>query len=248
MSELEEYKKRQRELVASRKIKSEMPDGVLPEPQYAEHIEPKTLKEKWQNYWYHYKWLTIGLFCLVVFGGFAIWQFAFPQRYDAALSIATEWPMEAYQPQIAEPVKALLEDSDGNGKIELELQLYQMSPAGTSDTSLLEASNTRLLGNLSRGEYFLYLVDDAGYEFLKESGALLVDLSGDADAAQLDGTDRYRLEGTALGEQIALDPQLGNFTLCFLDPEVYGDRMEDKNIHRAYEQQWELFQALLSAK
>ena len=251
MSELDEYKRQQQEMMEARKAKQELEDGVLPEPQHAEHIPPKTFREKWQNYWYHYKWLTFGV---IFFGGLAIWLLAsllFPQRYDSSFSILTEWSLSAYAEQISAPVEKLLEDYDGNGKVELEVQVYQ-APVADSDSSTVDpqvviANTTRLMGNLSVGTYFIYLLDDVGYEYMQQNELQFLDLSAYVSEDRLEGNDRYRLVESELGSQMGLNPQLGNFTLCFLDPDSLGGRMEkDADIQEAYERQWELFQALLA--
>lgn len=251
MSELDEYKKQQQEMIEARRLKQELADGVLPEPQHAEHLPPKTFREKWQNYWYHYKWLTFGV---IFFGGLGIWllmSLLFPQRYDSSFSIMTEWSMSAYQEQITAPVQNLLQDYDGNGKVELEVQVYQApsvdSEESTTDPQLVIANATRLMGNLSVGTYFIYLVDDVGYEYLKQNELQFLDLSEYVSEDRLEGGDRYQLIESELGSQMGLNPQFGNFTLCFLDPDSLGGRAEtDEEIREAYERQWELFQALLA--
>lgn len=249
MSEMDEYKKRRQEAMEARKIRQEMPDGVLPEPQYAEHIEPKTFKEKWQNYWYHYKWRTIvvAFFCLL--GIAMIWQFGFPQKYDTSLSIVTQWPMELYQQQIMTPVQELMPDYDENGKKELNCLTYQVSsPDGSLSADIEQSSYARLIGTLSEGQHFIYLVDDAGYDYLLSLEIPMLDLTEYADADRLKGNDRYQFLETKLGASMELEKELGELTLCFLDPAAYGERIEEKDISQAYERQWDMFQLLLAAE
>ena len=248
MTELERIQKEQREAMEARKRKVELPGGVLPEPQRAEHIEPKTFKEKWTNYWYHYKWLTFGVAFFGILGIALILQILFPTKYDTAFSVVSMLPMDTVQDVLSAPLLTEMQDYDGNGEKLLDLQFYQIprydeNGNPTTDPQVVMANTTRLMGNLSLGTYFLYLVDDSGYDYLLGAGVEFMDLTGRIDGAE---GDKYSMEGTRLAEKMGYPDELAEFSLVFLNTDAMGDRMEKKDIHEAYERQWDFFEALVA--
>ena len=82
--DLEEIKRRQQQLVEMKKVKQ----GQIEAPQVdleAEKIVPHTVKEKRQNFWYHYKWVTIGSILGAALLIFFIADMATKDKYDITI-------------------------------------------------------------------------------------------------------------------------------------------------------------------
>lgn len=248
MTELERIQKEQQDMIEARKRKSELPDGVLPQPQRAEHIVPKTFREKWTNYWYHYKWATFGGAFFGALGIMLILQLAFPTRYDTSFSVVSVLPLDSAQSVLTAPLLQAVPDYDKNGKNMLELQFYQIPTLDENgntltDPQIVMANTTRLMGNMAAGIYFLYMVDDAGYTYLSNMDMKFLSLDGKITGAK---GDRYALKGTKLADRMGYPKELEGFSLVFLDPVTLGDHMKKKNTQEACKRQWDFFEKLVA--
>ena len=85
-------------------------------------VIPKTPKEKLQNYWYHFKWHTIGSVALVIVLAIMIVQCASRESYDFMVVIYANTPMESGRiEKIEEYIEQFAEDIDGDGKVSVEV-------------------------------------------------------------------------------------------------------------------------------
>ena len=107
---------------------------------------PKTPKGKWDNYWYHYKWHTLGAIAVVVVLAVLIVQMVTKNEPDYTLNIVTEKPL-------AQPVlnwlKAELEvygqDLDGDGYVEVRIDNLYMSDSTQSGMAMANAQKLTVL-------------------------------------------------------------------------------------------------------
>ena len=85
-------------------------------------IIPKTPKEKWQNYWYHFKWHTIGAVVLTAILAVMITQCVSREKYDFITILYTHSPIESGRiEKIEEYLEQYAEDIDGDGKVSVEV-------------------------------------------------------------------------------------------------------------------------------
>lgn len=243
-SEYEQYKKERQDLVESRRLKEMTPDGGagLITSDESVRIVPKTFKEKWDNYWYHYKMLTFGIaFVAVLVICFAC-QMIFRVHYDTNIIFVSEYPVDIVRADTEEGWKQFVVDKTQNGKIDLmvnPLQFDTESKYGDQNPNLVQASYVKLSGHLSSLDGFVFVTDEHSYDFLTAQEVDFLDMSelvSDSDKIGLDGKG-YKLGGTEAGKFIGFsDEFLENYYVCFLNPDSYGARLEK-------EKYWEIYQA-----
>ena len=124
---------------------------------------PKTPKGKWDNYWYHYKWHTLGAFAVVVVLAVLIVQMVTKNEPDYTLNIVTEKPL-------AQPVlnwlKAELEvygqDLDGDGYVEVRIDNLYMSDSTQSGMAMANAQ--KLTVHMGAGDALFFAFEPKYYE------------------------------------------------------------------------------------
>ena len=85
-------------------------------------IIPKTPKEKWQNYWYHFKWHTIGAVLLTAVLAVMVTQCLSREKYDFITIVYTHSPIESGRiEKMEEYLEQYAEDIDGDGKVSVEV-------------------------------------------------------------------------------------------------------------------------------
>ena len=124
---------------------------------------PKTPKGKWDNYWYHYKWHTLGAIAVVVVLAVLIVQMVTKNEPDYTLNIVTEKPL-------AQPVlnwlKAELEvygqDLDGDGYVEVRIDNLYMSDSTQSGMAMANAQ--KLTVHMGAGDALFFAFEPKYYE------------------------------------------------------------------------------------
>ena len=127
---------------------------------------PQTPKGKWENYWYHYKWATIGGVFAVVVVVFLIVQAATINRPDYQMLLVTE---KAYLEQQLEPLEQALakygQDVDGDGEVEVQIINAYM---GKKNSTEYYTNSQVLQAHLISGDLMLYVWEPAYYESFME--------------------------------------------------------------------------------
>lgn len=126
--------------------------------------------EKWENYWYHYKWHTLaGIFvaiCLI----FTISDFATRDKIDLDLTYIGDYmDYEGLSTALATEYDDVITDFNNDGKIKVEVNAIY--PTGNiaqeSDLNFWQ----RIDIDLINGESYIYLVDEHLLESFVERGA-----------------------------------------------------------------------------
>ena len=104
---------------------------------------PKTLGGKLANFWYHYKWATIGALFIVAVGTFLIAQLVSKPHPDYTLCVIAN---QSLSPKTIEFLKTELaecgEDRNENGKVEVEIQVMDITNV-TSQQAVMGHMMTR---------------------------------------------------------------------------------------------------------
>ena len=103
-------------------------------PPDEEKIVPKTLKQKWDNYWYHYKGLTWGCLIGAVAAVWIVHDVFFAPKPDITLNIATETALSSINPEMEEDAYPYMADYNEDGEIIFSF----------SETSLGESSDPQM--------------------------------------------------------------------------------------------------------
>jgi len=248
---MEEYRKERQALIEARKVKNTVPDGELQKQEDDEKIVPKTFKEKWDNYWYHYKGVTLGgLFAAVVAFAF-IWQMTHPTVYDCSFSVVTVFPFGSFQEELKEVLVSHMDDYTGDGEKNLELVVYSVvdpdDKEAVTDAQSVMAEQMKLMARLSTGEDYLFLVDELGYERVHDQMEMsFLDLSELYDSGHIEG-DKYCLNGTKLLEEVGLKDWEEPLYLCIVDLSLYwGDTPVKEDVQEKYDASCAFLESLMA--
>ncbi len=151
-------------------------------------IIPKTPKEKWQNYWYHFKWHTIGAVALIAVVSVMVVQCASREKYDFITVFYTHSAIESGRiEKMEEYIEKYAEDIDGDGKVSVEV--VDCSFADTNSNSQTNQAAIAKIQAMIAAEpkAVLYIFDDKGFNDLN---AITEDGFFDAKAIEL-GEDFY---------------------------------------------------------
>ena len=121
-----QQRKARRDFLELKKMQSgEMETG--PKPSEVA-IVPKTFKEKLQNYWFHFKWYTLGTIFAVVVIAILVCQCANKVNYDMKVMYFTYTPVLDEQTEgIENYFKTLSKDINGDGEVNIQVVNCSMS-------------------------------------------------------------------------------------------------------------------------
>lgn len=220
---------RQRELQNLIEIKklqqqaAEHPDeaeGLVPEE---EKIVPKTRKEKWDNYWYHYKTVTFASIIGVVLLAFLIKDLFFGVKYDMDAVWYTGYRLTALNDAPDTDLALYTPDRDGNGEINVLIDELPMAYTIDEETGtemiadeMSFMNQQKVLAIVASGDPLVYIVDSKNYDKLLEAsgGPLFADLSSYFPGEERVQGDKLILDETDLGHAWKLDQLDETFYLC----------------------------------
>lgn len=233
-----------RDLIETHRIKNGLEEApVLP---VREPMKPKTFKDKWNNYWYHYKMHTFAGAILLILVGIFCWHLIFPTVYDASLAIVSTDSFEGAWEVIGPEMEYIVKDYNEDQARLIDFASFQLATKqGTEQTpQMLEMTRAKLLGWATTKGHFLYLLDATGYQQLTDVGIKFMDLEGKIESSQVEG-DKYYLENTTLSKQLYLNELLGNKFLCIVDYDSFdSSAREDKTNIEGFEKDWGFFNQL----
>ena len=223
LTEQELRQKEMQELIELKKMRQAAQQGRQLDESEGLHfekeevLEPKTFKEKWKNYWYHYKiqtWVTV---FIVVMGVWFVKDVFFGAKPDLTLGIATYTGVSYFTDAIDEDLAVYAQDYNEDGKMYISASETYFS---VQDGEMLTAYYQKFMAELAAGGELLYILDDYTYD-------LILDNTGDSmfidfgelypDVDFIDG-DKIDITDLPLGRKWHL-PTLGTTEL-----EGYGDR------------------------
>ncbi len=145
---------------------------------YTEGIKPKSDFYKWlDNYWYHYKWITIGVVFLLVVLVVCTLQMCEKEKEDTTILYAGPCQLSAEE---AENIKAVFnavmpEDYDGDGKKNTAMIYYQIY--SEEQIKEVEASTDELGISIEVNRNYITQNQDNYYQYLLtgETSICLVD-------------------------------------------------------------------------
>ena len=174
---LEEQRKARQEILELKK----MQHGEIEAPPKPSEVAiiPKTKKEKWDNFWFHYKSRVIAIVASVVIMAVLIAQCATRTKYDIqVVYFAYTVGLDAQTSKIAEYLEQYAEDTNGDG--ETNVQVINVSFSKNSGDSQYQYTMiTKLQSIIAGGENaMLFITDSESYKYIDEiieDGGLLED-------------------------------------------------------------------------
>ena len=188
-----------------------------------EKIVPKTFKEKWKNYWYHYKLTTWVSVVCAIFCAWLIKDIFFGTKYDLNVVSATKYAFSAVNEDIPGDLVKYLSDYNGDGKVNA---LYdEMTLDYAEDTNLDPQTNAvnmqKFMAVLASGQELVFIMDQGVYDSLMSSEN--TDDSIDVfvnleelypDQSDIVKGDKLILNGTRLGKRMGMNRVDEDIFLC----------------------------------
>ncbi len=166
---LDQQRRARKEFLELKKIQR---GEKAPEPKPSEvALLPQTPKEKWTNFWFHYKWHTLGIFALLVTLAVLITQCASRVNYDMKVVISCYTALtDAQTAKIQDYLEPLCEDVNGDG--EVHVQIINCSYTKDDHNSQYQLSMaTRLQATLAAdADALLFITDAEFYDYLSKLG------------------------------------------------------------------------------
>ncbi len=195
-----EQLRRKRDLAYKKKLQQvRQAEDVESREEIFEHLhqtrtveQPKTFAKKWENYWYHYTFVTILLVAILSLVGWFVYEMVTRESYDMNLLVLTGYETGVTSDDLQEPLSQHLSDEDGDGDTDLYIDLIVLDrdTLETQDTNTVMAMTTRYTAAIGSADYMVYLLDESYYDFLVESGVTFMDLTEISDNPAIEG-DRY---------------------------------------------------------
>ncbi len=130
---------------------------------------PKKPLKRWQNFWYHYKWVTLLIAAIVVASGVFIWQMITRDDPDYHIVVVTDEAVNSHQCLFLEYVlEPYGTDVDGDGKVEILVENVFLSSSSVLNQAVV-ANATKLTGYLTSRDVSLFVLPPSYYEQRIES-------------------------------------------------------------------------------
>ena len=172
LTEQELRQKEMKELIELKKMRQAaqegkgLPDGEGLQFEKEEVLVPKTFKQKWKNYWYHYKgttWLTVFILVLVVW---FIHDMFFSPKPDLSIGIATYTGVSYFTEDISEDLGAYAGDYNEDGQV---LISASESYFNMEDAEMVSAYYQKFIAEISGGSELVFILDDFTYDVVLDN-------------------------------------------------------------------------------
>ena len=162
---LEEQRKARQEFLELKK----MQHGEMKAPPKPSEVAivPKTPKEKWDNFWFQYKWYVIAITAVTVILAVLITQCATRTKYDLeAVYFTYTATLDEQTGKIADYLAAYAEDINGDGEINVQVVNVSFSDK-SGDSQYKYTMLTKLQAMIAGDENaILYITDSESYKYL----------------------------------------------------------------------------------
>ncbi len=155
--------------------------GLIPDTENEAYLKekeekekaPVSLEEKWNNFWYHYKWTVMVVSLAVIAGAFLVYQAATRERYDTTLLFGTyTYYDDAQLEEIAKGFEEYMSDADKNG--EVNVAIFQAKYIGENSddepTGYEGSMHARIMSEITSGENCIFILEKELLDALSEKG------------------------------------------------------------------------------
>lgn len=164
---LEEQRKARQEFLELKK----MQHGEIPAPPKPSEtsVLPKTPKEKWNNFWYQYKWYVVAITAIVAVLSVLTVQCATRTKYDLEVVYFTyNAVLDEQTAAVADYIKQYAKDINGDGEVNVQVINCSYSKA-SGDTQYQYTMMSKLQAIIAGDQNaLLFITDEASYKYLNE--------------------------------------------------------------------------------
>lgn len=129
--------------------------------------EPQTPRGKWENFWYHYKWLTIGIVIAVIIGVILLCHTLTRTKPDYFICMVTSSEVSIdSDSRLEELLTPYATDRNGDGKVIVEIQCLNVGAGESND--ILISNQQGVLGHIAARDVDIWAIDPNSI-FYKES-------------------------------------------------------------------------------
>lgn len=154
--------------------------------------------KKIENFWYHYKWVTIITAVVVLFGGYMIYDLVTKVEPDLTIVATPDNGISYRGEELENFFEGFCDDVNGDGKVYVSVVFAPLDPDSTGD-NYAQANQSKLFSTLSSARCVLVLSDDSS-DFSLENVAF-EELSDTIDSQYVSGT-RLSLDSPLVKEAI----------------------------------------------
>lgn len=191
-----------------------------------EKIVPKTFKEKWDNFWFHYKKTFLVSVVAVFMAGWFVKDVILAPDPDLTLNIASySGPsgITGINDDLQEKFEAYLTDYNGDGQ--LLTTVSEMYLGENGDSEITYGNVQKFIAVLSTGEDLLFIMDQVAYDYIfsgeTDPYSLFIDMEklypgleiAEGDKLYLNRLDES-LTDTVLGKAWKLDYLNNEYFIC----------------------------------
>lgn len=166
-------------------------------------VTPKTNKEKLDNFWYYNKNYIIAIIFFIVAGISYYFYAIYEPPNDGTITILTQPSFYDVSDHIGETWSEFGDDLNNDGQVYIKVIPVQSDPNGDYgvSSSLQELTVMSITTHINIKENFLYMIDEANYELLKEMGVQFTDLSTYCNNSEFNN-ELYPLKYTILTKNL----------------------------------------------
>lgn len=127
--------------------------------------EPLTPKQKWQNFWFYYKWWVVFFAFLAIVIGVCVYQIATQVKPDYLIVMVTRDTMnDSSITSMEMDMSQYAEDLNKDGKIKVEIENLSLAQyAGGVKNVAAETNATKLMAYLVSADAMCFIFDDVCY-------------------------------------------------------------------------------------
>ncbi len=141
--------------------------------------------KKVENFWYHYKWVTIITAVVVLFGGYMIYDLVTKVEPDLTIVATPDNGISYRGEELENFFEGFCDDVNGDGEVYVSVVFAPLDPDSVGD-NYSQANQSKLFSTLSSARCVLVLSDDSS-DFSLENVAF-EDLSDTIDSQYVSGT------------------------------------------------------------
>ena len=230
------------ELIELKKMQQAAAEHKGEEPIFEkeEKIVPRTFREKWANYWYHYKgatWITVFVVILAVW---FIKDIFFGPQYDLTVTSASKFSFSAINPDINALLdEYITEDYNGDGKMNTIYSEITVDYTGdTIDPQVNMLNMQKFMAVFTSGTDLVFIMDQGTYDSITENSTdeIFTDFSevyAGMDMEIVQG-DKIILNNTRFGKELYMGNLGEDIFLCVRSMVGTADPGKEK-VQKAYE-------------